>query len=407
MSPTDIISQLHTLEFKIKRLQQSYKKSNDQLIVFKEKLNTELLNINNILKFTQISCIYKDSWVKDNNLRKKFVCDMEKFLNFDETKSIDFVNFLTTNKYLLGYVGSGSIGHIFRICDGFGKDSSMCVKFSPYKKQTPLNIDHPHRDINSEFVMLNKLRKFVGDGRTPHIVLPIAKTLINMDMFDEYNTNFSGGNSSMKKFITGHKNNNYHDVASAIFMEYFPEGSFYDVVKHTEIDKNFWKPLFFQLLFTLALIHEKYPFFRHNDLKPNNILLRKVPIKTDYYVLYGNKYKVLNNGYHVILFDFDWSCIKGIVPNLKVDTKWCKTLNVISNKNRYYDLYYFFNCLRKKHWTFGKYKTAPKSTRDFINRIAPRRVRHSEKGRSMSTKEYTTPKKLIEKDRYFEEYRVA
>ena len=42
--------------------------------------------------------------------------------------------------------------------------------------------------------------------------------------------------------------------------------------KHSEINFKFWKVIFFQILSTLAVIQAKFPEFRHNDLKANNIL---------------------------------------------------------------------------------------------------------------------------------------
>ena len=37
-----------------------------------------------------------------------------------------------------------------------------------------------------------------------------------------------------------------------------------------------WRVIFFQILSALSVIQNKYPGFRHNDLKANNILIQKI-----------------------------------------------------------------------------------------------------------------------------------
>ena len=105
-----------------------------------------------------------------------------------------------------------------------------------------------------------------------------------------------------------------------------------------------WRTIFYQILSVLAIIHAKYPSFRHNDMKANNILIHKIDITKDYhrYIVVRNKYKVPNIGYQIKLWDFDFACIPGIVDNIKVQAKWTKKINVTPEQNRYYDVHYFF-----------------------------------------------------------------
>ena len=105
----------------------------------------------------------------------------------------------------------------------------------------------------------------------------------------------------------------------------------------------------FQIIFTLAVIHKKYPGFRHNDLKANNILLQistKPKIPQYFQYQYENKtYRVPDIGVQVRLWDFDFSCIPDIINNQKVDAKWTNNINVKAEPNRYYDIHYFFATL--------------------------------------------------------------
>lgn len=60
------------------------------------------------------------------------------------------------------------------------------------------------------------------------------------------------------------------------------------------------------------------------------------------------KYNVTNIGYQIKLWDFDFACIPGVIKNSKVSADCTTNINVIPEKNRYYDIHYFFNTLIKK-----------------------------------------------------------
>ena len=105
--------------------------------------------------------------------------------------------------------------------------------------------------------------------------------------------------------------------------------------------------MFFQLLSVLAIIQTKYPGFRHNDLKANNILIHKIPISKNNnkfkYKINNQVYIAPNIGFQIKLWDFDFACIPGIVDNNKVEAEWTNRLNVKPEQHRYYDVHYFFN----------------------------------------------------------------
>ena len=46
----------------------------------------------------------------------------------------------------------------------------------------------------------------------------------------------------------------------------------------TKLTVKEWRVMFFQILSVLAIIQTKYPTFRHNDLKANNILIQKIQL---------------------------------------------------------------------------------------------------------------------------------
>ena len=58
-----------------------------------------------------------------------------------------------------------------------------------------------------------------------------------------------------------------------------------------ELDiKDFFNYMFFQIISALAVIQKKYPGFRHNDLKANNILIHNIEVRNK-----NNKFKDFNN----------------------------------------------------------------------------------------------------------------
>ncbi len=114
-----------------------------------------------------------------------------------------------------------------------------------------------------------------------------------------------------------------------------------------------------------------------------------------------------------MIWDFDFACIPEIVPNLKVEEEWTTKININPEKNRYYDLHYFFNTLQKKAF-FPQILTEPEiptEIKEFVQRVVPKRYTSNDKyvankGRILCKKEYTTPDKLLREDPLFKEFRL-
>jgi hypothetical protein len=113
------------------------------------------------------------------------------------------------------------------------------------------------------------------------------------------------------------------------------------------------------------------------------------------------------------LWDFDFSCIPGIADNSKVSAKWTDKINIKPEKNRYYDLHYFFNTLTRKGFMpeFFNDKLIPNEIKEFIHRIIPEKFRNpgkyvSERGRILINDEILTPDYVLKNDPLFEELRT-
>ena len=172
-----------------------------------------------------------------------------------------------------------------------------------------------------------------------------------------------------------------------------------------------WRTILFQILSVLSIIHAKYPSFRHNDMKANNILIHNIDVdennKKYLYKINQQHYIVPNIGFQIKLWDFDFACIPGIVDNSKVEADWTNKINITPDQNRYYDLHYFLNTLTRKGF-FPEFNTAPEipeKVKEFVKRIVPEKYESgklvSDRGRILVNDEYLTPDEILKNDKFF------
>lgn len=322
----------------------------------------------------------------------------------------------------LQYIKSGTTGHTFK---GEAKDEfgilEYGVKVVAYpKKERYGNINDTRRPENAELMMIKLLSYFIAKKQTPHIVLPIGTFNTDIETFvNLISTNVvSKDNEKYAEFIERYKKKEYHSTVSILISEWANRGDLLDFVRkhHSGFTAAHWKSIFFQVLSVLAVIQSKYPSFRHNDLKANNLLVQKITSQREYfsYKVARCDYKVKNIGYQIKMWDFDFACIPGIVDNKKVESEWTKAINVTPVQNRYYDVHYFFNTLIKRGFCpeVMTSENVPQEVKDFINRIVPKKYQKTgtefvgKKGRILINDEYLTADDILKYDPYFEEYRV-
>jgi len=335
-------------------------------------------------------------------------------------KLFDFSNIINQIGGKLKYIKSGTTGHTFK---GISEDNNFeyAVKVVAYpKKEKYGSINDIRRPENAELMMLKVLSYFIVKRQTPHLIIPFGTfntnidtfvNLVKLDKIDEKNERY-------KEFVERYHNGDFSSTVSILISEWANRGDLLDYFRnnYTHFSITHWKVFFFQILSVLAIIQSKYPAFRHNDMKANNILIQKISMKKEYYryLVVGSKYKVPNIGYQIKLWDFDFACIPGIVDNIKVSSKWTKRINITPEQNRYYDIHYFFNTLIRKGF-FPQILTdncVPKEVKQFIDRVVPKKYREEtdgvvhEKGRILVNDEYITPDELLKKDPFFEEFRT-
>ena len=177
-----------------------------------------------------------------------------------------------------------------------------------------------------------------------------------------------------------------------------------------------WRTIFYQILSVLAIIHARYPTFRHNDMKANNILIHFTDTENAQdkflYKINGQTYIVPNIGFQIKLWDFDFACIPGIVDNAKVDAEWTDKINIKPEQNKYYDIHYFFNTLIRKGF-FPEFLTAeeiPQKVKDFVIRVVPEKYQSgkhiSDRGRILINTEINTPDNILKTDSFFKSMRL-
>lgn len=346
-------------------------------------------------------------------------------------KMYDFYNVINQIGGKLIYIKSGTTGHTFKgiVSPDPVKDATSAepnpnvvnyaVKVVAYpKKEKYGDLNDIRRPENAELLMIRVLSNFVINKQTPHIVLPIGTFNTNIETFVKLTKDKIINNKKYDMFVKRYKKGDYYDKVSVLISEWANNGDLLDYLKknYTKFTLDDWKVLFFQVLSVLAVIHKKYPAFRHNDLKANNILIHQINSKTKRnlfkYEINDYLYEVPNVGFQVKLWDFDFACIKGVVDNAKVEADWTKQINITSKKNRYYDIHYFFNTLTKKAFfpQFYEAPEIPQKVKEFVDRVIPPEYKTgrfvAERGRILVNKEYTTPDKLLKNDPFFKQFRL-
>jgi hypothetical protein len=368
----------------------------------------------------------------ENTDTEKFInktCDDDSGESYDTRASLkkevhDISNVINDMGGTLIYVKSGTTGHTFK---GVEQDEhgnilyEYAVKVVAYPiKDRYGSMYDTRRPENAELIMIKLLSYFIVKKRTPHIVLPIGTFDTNINNFthlieDGY---VDKDNEKYNEFINRYNNGEYYNDVSILISEWANRGDLSDFIRknYRKLTPIHWKVIFFQLISTLAVIQSKFATFRHNDLKPNNILVTKINtnIRDYQYKVVGDFYSVPNIGYQIKLWDFDFSCIPGVVDNKKVmvSNKWSRSINVGITQNKYYDIHYFFNTLIKRGF-FPELLTdrkIPCEVKDFINSIVPLEYQYgdsvSKGGRILHNMEYTTPVDILRNNPYFAEFRT-
>ena len=332
-------------------------------------------------------------------------------------KYIDFSKAVAELGGKLLYIKSGSTGHTFKGVHPPPNNEHRdpyAVKIVAYpKKENYGDMYNIKRPENTELLMIRLLSYFVINKQTPHIVLPITTFNTSIKPFLSLTKNNVVNNKKFEQFVEKYEKGEYYQNVSILVSEWANGGDLLDYLrkKYKELTVREWRIIFFQILSVLAIIHTKYPGFRHNDMKANNLLIHNIDINSGtqkyLYKINNMTYIVPNIGFQIKLWDFDFACIPGIVDNSKVDAEWTDKINICPEQNRYYDIHYFFNTLTRKGFLpeLLTDSAVPDKVKEFINRIIPEKYQTgklvSERGRILAKDEYLIPDEILKNDPFF------
>ena len=354
--------------------------------------------------------------------------DTEAFVNLNndddarnvlEKKNLDFSNVINKIGSKLVYIKSGTTGHTVR---GFNPNNSkslnFAVKIVAYpKKENYGSVNDIRRPENAELMMLKVLSYFVVNNQTPHLILPIGTFNTSIKPFLSLQKSGIVENKKFSQFIKRYKKDELYNNVSVLISEWANGGDFLEYIRknHTKITLKEWRTFLFQIISALAVIQSKYPGFRHNDLKANNILLQNIESRNKNnkfkYKINGNIYIIPNIGIQIKIWDFDFACISDIVENKKVNAEWTNKININNKKNRYYDIHYFLNTLSRKGFFPDLFDSefVPQEIKDFINRIVPEKYKDgehvAERGRLLADDEFIIPDDILKYDKLFDKFR--
>ena len=332
-------------------------------------------------------------------------------------KYVDFSKAINDLGGKLLYIKSGSTGHTFKGIHPPPNNENKqpyAVKIVAYpKKENYGDMYNAKRPENTELLMIRLLSNLVMSKQTPHIVLPITTFNTSIKPFLSLTKSNIVNNKKFEQFVEKYEKGEYYQNVSILVSEWANGGDLLDYLRknYKTMKVKHWQAIFFQMLSVLAIIHAKYPGFRHNDMKANNILIHNIDIddtnKKYLYKINQQQYIVPNIGFQIKLWDFDFACIPGVVNNSKVEAEWTNKINIKPEQNKYYDIHYFFSTLTRKGF-FPEFYTEdeiPTKVKEFVKRVIPPEYEVgknvSDRGRILVDDEYTTPDELLKTDIFF------
>ena len=248
------------------------------------------------------------------------------------------------------YVGTGSEGASFMGCiDAKCEKQKVSIKASvankPYNNSAPAREFKIHKDIF-----------FKCKNMSPHIVMPYL-----MQICPQSEAFIPLTNRRMPKGLTIKP-----DSRVAIGYYEFYNGGDLDMwmKRHSSsLTEKMVRTMLFQVLWTMGVMYKTVPSFRHNDIHPQNILVRTdVPRQGS--TKYGNMYSVPNIGLFTALGDFGWSHSKNY-PNPKVMSgEYKSNYGINKNKTVRQDLHLFLIHMHDRLTKMGKFEKTRKFLED-------------------------------------------
>ena len=217
------------------------------------------------------------------------------------------------------------------------------------------NINTLLNNDNMNKVMTYLLSDLVIKKKTKHILMNIFNFTLKYDEIKIF----------LEKYLSDETISKSNKLISVELREhYFKMDNLFNILndKLIEVTDNDMKILIFQVLHTLAIIQEKYPTFKHNNLDLKNIYcyLKEKTSSTYEYILEGNKYIVPNIGLEIKITNFDDSIISDVLDNESI-------IDSLKKNDNTYDIKIFLDSLMKINNISDKIKIFIKDIMNNIN----------------------------------------
>ena len=272
------------------------------------------------------------------------------------------------------FLGAGSSGIAFAGCPDAECNKRFALKLIKRKTSYDNNSYHP---TNVEIKFLEKIKTLFTRKITPHVTLmyfhfecnlkhSILKSIYNESEIPEWK-------EELEEEL---KENTIYPTAPIAVIELANGGDLQDYLKNRTNNNPLadleWNVLFFQIFHMLVVMQYHFPGFRHNDLKPNNILVNTYDKKQDHYFKYkmfGKTYYVPDIGVTLKLWDFDFA-LDNDTFNDRVSHDTYKKVGYSNKPNPVYDVHSFLNYL----YIFNNNDLSPK-IKQFIETLLPETLR--------------------------------
>ena len=224
-------------------------------------------------------------------------------------------SYADTSSKTLFKLGQGTYGLTFRGCYNTACSLKQGIKLSSVTSRYPDDKSHP---TNLEIIVGKELSTFVQKGYTPNINMILESSRCNLSDLKKIKgvkgSEWLSENEELLKQnqIYPHINIYFMEIGTMDLKKFIKERCEKKTINFVEILE-----ILFQVFHTLSVIQYMIPEYRHNDLKPNNLIVR---LNGDNMNRDFNQFSLVNRyqngsksffvphrGYTVKIIDFDFS----------------------------------------------------------------------------------------------------
>jgi hypothetical protein len=245
----------------------------------------------------------------NNNTKKK-----SKKISMSDCGSLNTLYSDEEDKTLFK-LGQGTYGLTFRGCYNTVCSLKQGIKLSSVTTRYPDDKFHP---TNLEILVGKELSSFVQKNYTPNINMILESTRCDLKTLKKIKgikgSEWLSENEDLLKEgqIYPHINIYFMEIGTMDLKKFIKERCEQKTIHFTEILE-----ILFQVFHTLSVVQYMIPEYRHNDLKPNNLIVRingnnmqrdfNEFTKVNQYNNGSKSFFVPHRGYTVKIIDFDFS----------------------------------------------------------------------------------------------------